>query len=311
MTDHADVVILGASGMLGAMVLDVFASAGQFRIVATVRSESILGKFRQLYPVAEWRVLDAEQATEDEIERSIAGASWVINCIGVIKPFIHDDNGAEIERAVRVNALFPQVLARVAARQGARVIQIATDCVYSGAKGMYREGDLHDALDVYGKTKSLGEAHHVNVHSLRCSIIGPEPKGFVSLLEWFLGQPSNSQVNGFTNHQWNGVTTYHFGRICHGIVTSNPSLSHMQHVVPSGTVSKAEMLCCFAQAYDRHDIVINSVEAKTVIDRTLATEHQEINAALWKFAGFDTPPTVPQMIAEMGQLSCRWLEGRR
>ena len=34
------------------------------------------------------------------------------------------------------------------------------------------------ALDVYGKTKSLGEAYDLNVHHLRCSIIGPEPKEY-------------------------------------------------------------------------------------------------------------------------------------
>lgn len=37
------------------------------------------------------------------------------------------------------------------------LIQIATDCVYSGKKGDYLESDLHDPTDVYGKTKSLGE----------------------------------------------------------------------------------------------------------------------------------------------------------
>ena len=37
------------------------------------------------------------------------------------------------------------------------ILQIATDCVYSGATGGYTESSSHDALDVYGKTKSLGE----------------------------------------------------------------------------------------------------------------------------------------------------------
>ena len=66
---------------------------------------------------------------------------------------------------------------------GARVLQIATDCVYSGAQGAYVETDLHDALDVYGKTKSLGECQEPNVYHLRCSIIGPEPKDFKFLIE--------------------------------------------------------------------------------------------------------------------------------
>ena len=38
-----------------------------------------------------------------------------------------------------------------------KVIQIATDCVFDGLKGNYTEDDKHNAIDVYGKTKSLGE----------------------------------------------------------------------------------------------------------------------------------------------------------
>ena len=49
--------------------------------------------------------------------------------------------------------------------------------------GVYVETDLHDALDVYGKTKSLGECQEPNVYHLRCSIIGPEPKDFKFLIE--------------------------------------------------------------------------------------------------------------------------------
>jgi dTDP-4-dehydrorhamnose reductase len=224
----------------------------------------------------------------------------------VIKPYIHDDNAAEIERALKVNALFPNRLARVAARGGARVVQIATDCVYSGAQGRYTEGAPHDALDVYGKSKSLGEPFVTGTHQLRCSIIGPEPKGFVSLLEWFLGRPRNAEVSGFTNHQWNGVTTFHYARLCQGIISAGLSLPRAQHVVPTGTLSKSEMLSSFARVYDRGDIVIKPVEAKTVIDRTLETDNAVVNAQIWKAAGYEKPPTVPQMIEEMGRLNPRW-----
>jgi len=300
-------VVLGASGMLGAMVLDVFATAGDQSIAATVRDKETAERFRGLYPEVEWRIFDAMQAVNAEIQAAIADASWVINCIGVIKPYIHDDNAAEIVRALQVNALFPHLLAQAAATQGARVLQIATDCVYSGSKGHYREGDPHDALDVYGKSKSLGEPFAAVAHSLRCSIIGPEPKSFVSLLEWFRRQPSNSSVNGFTNHQWNGVTTLHFGRLCRGIVTADiGDLPRMQHVVPTATITKCDMLRCFAEAYRRGDVTINPMEAKVVIDRTLATDNDELNARLWQAAGYELPPTVEQMIREMAAYVCRW-----
>ena len=70
-----------------------------------------------------------------------------------------------------------------------KVIQIGTDCVYSGKKGLYSETDKHDPLDVYGKSKSLGEVFDGSALIIRCSIIGPEFKKQKSFLfEWFLNQ---------------------------------------------------------------------------------------------------------------------------
>src|SRR5262245_47600681 len=203
------VAILGASGMLGAMVADVLAGDSELSVLATVRDPHTRGRFAALYPTIEWRLLDADAGDASAIAAAIAGAAWVVNCIGIIKPYIHDDRADEVERAIRVNALFPHLLGRAAAQAGARVLQIATDCVFSGTTGGYTERSEHDALDVYGKTKSLGEAHLSGMHQLRCSIVGPEGRGHVSLLDWFLGQPRGAEVKGFTNHRWNGVTTLH------------------------------------------------------------------------------------------------------
>jgi dTDP-4-dehydrorhamnose reductase len=300
------VVVLGGSGMLGAMVVDVLSRAADFRVAASVRDRQAIDRLAPIYSGVEWRVLDAQTAGEEAIAAAISGAAWVVNCIGIIKPYIHDDNAMEVERALRVNALFPHLLGKVAAAARARVIQIATDCVYSGVKGRSTEATPHDPLDVYGKTKSLGEAHFPGMHYLRCSIIGPEPKAFVSLLEWFLGRPRGAQINGYANHHWNGVTTLHFARLCQGIISRDVQLPRMQHVVPSGLVTKAEMLSMFADAYDRHDIRITPTQASTVIDRTLATDAPQVNADLWRAAGYEVPPTVPQMIEEMSAFGCRW-----
>jgi dTDP-4-dehydrorhamnose reductase len=278
------VVVLGASGMLGSMVRSWLSTDRTLSLVATTRNE-----------------LDAETATQDAIAHVLRGADYAVNCIGVIKPYIHDDNGAETVRAMRVNGLFAHTLAAAAERASCRVLQIATDCVYSGTKGRYLENAPHDATDVYGKTKSLGEVHSPWVHHLRCSIIGPEPAAHVSLLDWFLGQAKGATVKGFTNHDWNGVTTLHFGKLCHGIIRQKIVPGHLQHVVPSGTITKAALLGVFAKELDRSDVTIQPVAAPTVIDRTLATAHAETNQALWTAAGYPEPPTVERMVSELAR----------
>ncbi len=298
------VLVLGGSGMLGAMMVEVLGRKPGLAVVATVRSRAALHRFQQIYPAVESRWFDAERG--QNLSSALEGVSWVINCIGVIKPHIHEGNAREIERAIRVNSLFPHRLAQAADAAGCQVLQIATDCVFSGSKGQYLEQDVHDAGDVYGKTKSLGEVFSGHVHHLRASIIGPEPSHHLSLLDWFLSQPESVRLKGYTNHRWNGVTTLHFARLCLGIMRGAAPRMRLRHVVPSGTVSKAELLRAVAESYQRQNLNIEFTEAETPCDRTLATSDPDGNEALWQAAGYRQPPSVPEMIAELAEFPCRF-----
>lgn len=292
------VLVLGGSGMLGSMVVDLLSRNAALEVTATARDTSLVSDFGSRLPGATWRVFrfDADAASLDIVD----GHAWIVNAIGITKPLIRDDNPAEIERAIDVNGRLPHLLGHRARRAGARVLQIATDCVYSGTRGDYVERDVHDALDVYGKTKSLGESFQDNVHHLRCSIIGPEPKDFKFLIEWFRRQPNGATVKGFVNHRWNGVTTLQFARLCEGVITRDLSLPHLQHVVPAGSMTKAAMLHEFAAVFGRADIRIEDVEAGTVVDRSLATGDPALNRKLWEVAGYPDAPSVAEMIRELG-----------
>ena len=282
--------------MLGSMVVDYLSRDAAFSVTATVRNAELRTRLAAVYPKVRWEVADfAGRPPGDVLQHQ----DWIINAIGITKPLIRDDNPAEILRAIDINSRLPHLVGSEAPH--ARLLQIATDCVYSGAKGHYTENDVHDALDVYGKTKSLGECFLPNTHHLRCSIIGPEPKDYKFLIEWFRRQPANATVNGFVNHHWNGVTTLHFAKLCKGIIEAEPALPHLQHVVPSGLITKAQMLHDFAKGYHRPDITIRDTEAKTVIDRTLATTTPDTNLTLWKSAGHTEPPTVTEMILELSR----------
>jgi len=88
-------------------------------------------------------------------------------------------------------------------------------------------------------------------------------------------------------------------------------LPHLQHLVPSGDISKAEMLHVLAAALGRTDIAITDAPAARAIDRTLATLNPRLNAKLWEAAGYASLPTVPEMIAEMVAYDYRWVPARR
>jgi dTDP-4-dehydrorhamnose reductase len=93
---------------------------------------------------------------------------------------------------IQVNSLFPHQLADLCIERGIRVVQISTDCVFSGFRGNYNELDVPDPVDLYGRTKLLGELHRPGCLTLRTSIIGWQLNTFSSLLSWFACNAENT-----------------------------------------------------------------------------------------------------------------------
>jgi len=221
---------------------------------------------------------------------------YLINCIGVIKPNIIETNAGSVHNAIFTNSILPFEILEVAKFHDSRIIQIATDCVFSGKSGNYLESSSHDALDVYGKTKSLGEIRSELVLNLRCSIVGRELERKSSLLEWFLSRPFNSEVNGFLNHRWNGVTTYHYAKLVGAIIMFKLFTNGTFHIAPSDSMDKYSLLLLFQEVFSRHDLKILPRESDQIIDRTLSTIFPEFNKSLWNSSGFPTPPTIEEML---------------
>ena len=288
------VLILGATGMLGTAVMNEFLNF-EGDVVVTTRGEKLEGLPNSISQ-------QSFDATTDDPAAAFKGlgkVDFVVNCIGIIKPHISDSDDKQRLNALQINSLFPQKLADWASQTGTRVIQIATDCVFSGHKGSYLESDAHDALDVYGKSKSLGEVPNPSMMHLRVSIIGPEVGRSTSLLEWVRNQPQGAQIFGFTDHVWNGVTTTHFGKIARGIIDSNLFKAGVFHIIPGNRLPKDKLVEKIASVFGRNDIEIQPKASGNTVDRTLETIDTEFNVRLWAAAGYETPPTIERMLEEI------------
>lgn len=286
------VLILGASGMLGSAVLKEFSNF-QGELIATTRTGASL--------VADSNVKFLKfDASIDNLESALSmPIDYVINCIGIIKPYINDIDPKQTETAFEINGAFPNRLEAWATKRGANVIQIATDCVFSGSKGKYLESNEHDALDVYGKSKSLGEAKGDSMMHLRVSIIGPEVDRNSSLLEWVRNQPKNAEISGYTDHFWNGITSMHFAKIARGIIENNLFEAGVFHVVPQDSVTKSELVSLIAKYLGRSDIKVRPTATGANINRTLGTNFPAKNKGFWQAAGYDAPPTIEKMVSEV------------
>jgi dTDP-4-dehydrorhamnose reductase len=224
---------------------------------------------------------------------------FIVNCIGTIKPQIIESSKVSVENAIRVNSIFPLQLAAAVDERPIRVIQIATDCVFSGIQSPYRENSSHDATDIYGKTKSLGEVRSTKFMHLRVSIVGPEVGTQRSLLEWFLSRRVNETLKGFVNHSWNGISTVAFAKIVEGIITTNSFRDGVYHLVPEDQVSKFELLNIFSRAFSRADLTIEPFEAPSEVNRILATNHMDLNEDLWSKSSYGRKLSISEMVSEM------------
>ncbi len=168
----------------------------------------------------------------------------VINCVGIIK---QRPEAKESIPSILLNALLPHRLADVCRRWGGRVIHISTDCVFSGRQGNYKEEDVADAEDLYGRTKLLGEVTSGNTLTLRTSIIGRELVHHESLLEWFLNQ-NHKRVFGYRHAFFSGLTTNRLADVVGDLIERHAHLRGLYHVT-SQRVSKYELLCLLRDAY--------------------------------------------------------------
>lgn len=245
------IVVFGASGMLGSMVysyLSDIASERNYMVVGTARDEHFKPEGGVIF-----------DPTNPRTWSNVPMAAYYINCIGVIKPY----STKNIKDTIVINALYPHMLVDMFKN----VIHITTDCVFSGKDGNYDENSPHDALDEYGKTKSLGEPKNCMV--LRTSIIGPEFHANVSLLEW-VRQQSGKEINGFTNHEWNGITTLQYAKICDQIITNGWYKEDLYHIISPNKVTKYELVSMINDHYNV-GAVVHPVEAPIKVDRTMST----------------------------------------
>ena len=234
-------LILGSTGMLGMTVSKLLISElKNSEIYLTYTSEDKINILKKKLHLMDSSKFIKFNILKDHIFDLPNNFDVVINCIGIIKPFIDEQNSSSLEKSITVNSKFPFDISNHF--NSSAIIQIATDCVFSGTTGDYNEESSHDPIDVYGKTKSLGEVISDNFFNLRCSITGHELSSSNSLLEWFLNQKENSIINGFMNHTWNGLTTLTYSKLLLSIIKNKINIPNKIHLIPKNKVNKFELI---------------------------------------------------------------------
>lgn len=206
----------------------------------------------------------------------------VINCIGILNQLCD----IEPSKAIYLNSYLPHLIADTLRNTKSKLIQMSTDCVFSGKSGSYSESSFRDGETFYDRTKALGEVDDNRNLTFRNSIIGPDMKeSGIGLFNWFMKQ--NGTIFGYNQAIWTGTTTLTLAKAMESAALEN--LTGIYNLVNNKSISKYELLRLFNKYMKADEISI--VPSYSVnIDKSLITNRNDFKFKV---------PSYEQMVIEM------------
>ena len=181
--------ITGASGMLGTELVTYLSKS--YKVFATSRSKGAEGKN------IEWDCFDLTDITLLNKWLYKIRPDVVIHCAAIVNVDLCEES---VDLATQLHVETTKVMSDYLDCNNARLIYISTDSVFDGKKqGSYRESDTVSPLNVYAKTKLMGEKPVNSMNNglvLRTNIVGLVQEHNTSFAGWILkglidGDPLN------------------------------------------------------------------------------------------------------------------------
>lgn len=269
------ILVLGCNGMAG-HVISLYLHENGHDVVGYAREKSKLVKS-----------IIGDVTDFESLKKTIQSEEYdvVINCVGVLNQFA-ENNPAN---AVLINSYLPHFLAQITGDMATFIIQMSTDCVFSGKSGQYTEDSLQDGELFYDRTKALGELNDEKNLTLRNSIVGPDIKeSGIGLLNWFMQQKET--IQGFRKAIWTGQTTLQLAKTMEAAIKQKAV--GLYNMVPNESINKFDLLQLFNEHIRKEPI--NIIPQETfVADKSLVRT---------RFEGFDYQvPNYESMIGELGE----------
>ncbi len=267
------ILILGSTGLIGHQIHYLLSNDSKYEIF-DIAYRNKLHAGTLLLDIMDEKILNSE------IKR--IKPDYVINCVGTLIK----ESASDPELAIYTNSVLPHRLKNICNSLSIKLVHMSTDCVFSGKnKEPYKETDIKDGLDVYAKTKAIGEIIEDNHLTLRTSVIGPElKKDGEQLFNWFMSE--KGEVEGFSDAIWSGVTSLELARGVDWAIENN--ICGLYQLTNGLPISKNEILKLFKK-YTNKKISIRPISGIN-IDKSFIDTRKLINYPI---------PSYEQMISEM------------
>jgi len=171
--------ITGASGMLGTALVSRLSKS--YKVFATSRSKGLEGKN------IDWNCFDLTNIELLDKWMNRVEPDIVIHCAAIVNVDACEES---VDLATALHFETTKAMSNYLDCNNGRLIYISTDSVFDGKKqGIYNEFDLVNPLNIYAKTKLMGEGSVQSIKNglvLRTNIIGWTQEASVSFAEWVL-----------------------------------------------------------------------------------------------------------------------------
>ena len=236
------ILVIGIKGMAGHVIFNKFKDEYGF---------AAYGIARNIEPSENTFNLDVNNT--DVLGQIITEHKFdvIVNCIGILNKDAEDNP----DKAIWFNSFFPHYLEKITKNTATKVIHISTDCVFSGKKGNYTEEDFKDGVGFYAQSKALGEIVNDKDLTIRTSIIGPElNENGIGLFHWFMSQPDDSQLKGYSQAFWSGITTIELAKVVKWAIEEN--VVGLKQIAPHHKINKLYLLQLFNEIFRENKLTI-------------------------------------------------------
>lgn len=257
-----EILIIGASGMLG---------------------HTVFNYFKQYFPESTWGttrtnkldkniiIFDAQLDERLQIlDKNFNKLDYIINCSGILP------SNKNLNEMNYINAMLPHNLSTFAEEKNAKLIHISSDAVFPRLVMDADEDTPPSPENFYGETKLRGEPNSMNAITFRTSILGLDPYQHKGLLEWVI---QTRDCVAYTNQYWSGCTTYQYASLCYRIIISGTfnqlrSRSRIFHFPPIAKIAKRDIITSFLKLSKNEKVVRTAIGEP--LNRILITKYRDL-----------------------------------
>ncbi len=259
--NHPQILVLGATGMLGRTV---------YKYLSKVYGKNIVGTSREKNNGA-FRYFDFKTSSDLALMLQNQKFDFVINCIEALK-------GEPTKNLRLLNHALPKKLEEKGKTNNFVIIHISTDAVFPANAGVVYEDSKPNPSDYYGKTKLEGEIKTgINI---RTSTLGLDPLEHKGLLEYVL-KNRNKKITGFANQKWSGSTTLQLAGFIEWLIFDKNlskliKITNAIHFTPLGPVTKYDVIKTFSKMINNPRVIKGVGVKQTRVLKTRYIEDLEV-----------------------------------